>query len=311
MQTPLPQLSGDRVFLTDGGLETSMIFHHGLDLPHFASFKLLEDEQGRAALREYFSRFLDVAREHDAGFIVDTATWRSNPDWAALLGYDAAALDRVNREAVAFARELREQHGETDAPILVDGVVGPRGDGYVAGEMMSAGDAQDYHAAQVRSFAEAGADMVSAITMTYAEEAIGIARAAAAAGIPVAISFTVETDGRLPSGQALGDAIAQVDRETGGSVAYYMVNCAHPSHFEHVLADGGAWLGRIAGLRANASTLSHAELDEAEELDEGDPEALGAGYAALRMHLRNVTVLGGCCGTDERHVAAVAAAWEG
>ena len=311
MQTPLPQLSGDRVFLTDGGLETSMIFHHGLDLPHFASFKLLEDEQGRAALREYFSRFLDVAREHDAGFIVDTATWRSNPDWAALLGYDAAALDRVNREAVAFARELREQHGETDAPILVDGVVGPRGDGYVAGEMMSAGDAQDYHAAQVRSFAEAGADMVSAITMTYAEEAIGIARAAAAAGIPVAISFTVETDGRLPSGQALGDAIAQVDRETGGSVAYYMVNCAHPSHFEHVLADGGAWLGRIAGLRANASTLSHAELDEAEELDEGDPEALGAGYAALRMHLRNVTVLGGCCGTDERHVAAVAAAWDG
>ena len=212
---------------------------------------------------------------------------------------------------MAFAREIREQHGETGAPILIDGVVGPRGDGYVAGEMMSAGDAQDYHAAQVRSLAEAGADMVSAITMTYAEEAIGIARAAAAAGIPVAISFTVETDGRLPSGQALGDAIAQVDRETGGSVAYYMVNCAHPSHFEDVLAEGGAWRGRIAGLRANASTLSHAELDEAEELDEGDPEALGAGYAALRTHLRNVTVLGGCCGTDQRHVAAVAAAWDG
>jgi S-methylmethionine-dependent homocysteine/selenocysteine methylase len=311
MQTSLPQLSGDRVFLTDGGLETCMIFHHGLDLPHFASFKLLEHEQGRAALRDYFSRFLEVAREHGAGFIVDTPTWRANPDWAALLGYDAAALDRVNREAVAFAREIREQHGETDAPVLVDGVVGPRGDGYVAGKMMSAADAQDYHAAQVRSLAEAGADMVSAITMTYAEEAVGIARAAAAAGIPVAISFTVETDGRLPSGQPLGDAIAQVDRETGGSVAYYMVNCAHPSHFEHVLAEGGAWLGRIAGLRANASALSHAELDEAEELDEGDPEALGAGYAALRTHLRNVNVLGGCCGTDQRHVAAVAAAWDG
>src|SRR5687767_12596896 len=165
MQTSLPQLSGDRVFLTDGGLETCMIFHHGLELPHFASFKLLEDEQGRAALRDYFSRFLDVARERGAGFIVDTVTWRANPDWAALLGYDAAALDRVNREAVAFARDIREQHGETDAPVLVDGVVGPRGDGYVAGEMMSAGDAQDYHAAQVRSLAEAGADMVSAITM--------------------------------------------------------------------------------------------------------------------------------------------------
>ena len=311
MQTSLPQLSGDRVFLTDGGLETCMIFQHGLDLPHFASFTLLEDEQGRAALRDYFARFLAVAREHDAGFIVDTVTWRANPDWGTLLGYDAAALDRVNREAVAFAREVRDEHGETGAPVLIDGVVGPRGDGYVVGEQMSTADAQDYHAAQVGSFAAAGADLVSAITMTYAEEAAGIAGAAAAEGIPVVVSFTVETDGRLPSGQALGDAIAQVDSETGGSVAYYMVNCAHPSHFEHVLAEGGAWLGRIAGLRANASALSHAELDAAEELDEGDPVALGAGYAALHTHLRNVNVLGGCCGTDDRHVAAVAAAWDG
>jgi homocysteine S-methyltransferase len=310
MQNTLPQLSGDRVFLTDGGLETSMIFHHGLDLPHFASFTLLEDEQGRAALREYFASFVAVAREHDAGFILDTATWRSNPDWGALLGYDAAALDRVNREAVAFAQELRGEQDGADAPILVNGAVGPRGDGYVVELLMSADEAEEYHAAQVRSFAAAGADMVSAITMTYAEEAIGIARAAAAAGIPVAISFTVETDGRLPSGQSLGDAIAQVDFETGGSVAYFMVNCAHPSHFEHVLEQGGAWLGRIAGLRANASALSHAELDEAEELDEGDPDALSAEYVALRTHLRNVNVLGGCCGTDHRHVAAVAAAWE-
>jgi S-methylmethionine-dependent homocysteine/selenocysteine methylase len=285
-----------------------MIFHRGLDLPHFASYKLLEDEEGRAALRDYFSRYLAVAREHGAGFVLDTATWRSNPDWGALLGDDAEALDRVNREAVAFAQELREEHD--DAPVLVNGVLGPRGDGYAVDAVMSAEEAEAYHSAQVRSFAAAGADMASAITMTYAEEAIGIARAAKAAGLPVAISFTVETDGRLPSGQPLGEAIAQADFETGGSVAYYMVNCAHPSHFEHVLEEGGAWLGRIAGLRANASTLSHAELDEAEELDEGDPDELGAGYVALREHLRNVNVLGGCCGTDERHVAAVAAAWQ-
>jgi S-methylmethionine-dependent homocysteine/selenocysteine methylase len=308
MQTSLPQLSGDRVFLTDGGLETTMIFHNGLDLPLFASYKLLEDNQGRAALREYFSRYLEIAREHGAGFVLDTVTWRSNPDWGAQLGDDAAALDRVNRAAVAFAQQLREEHG-SDAPVLVNGVIGPRGDGYVVDDAMSAEEAEEYHSAQVASFVAGGADMVSAITMTYAEEAIGIARACAAAGIPVAISFTVETDGRLPSGQALGAAISQVDSETGLSVAYYMVNCAHPSHFEHVLAGGGSWLGRIAGVRANASTLSHAELDEAEELDEGDPSELGAGYAALRTHLRNVNVIGGCCGTDERHIAAVAAAW--
>ncbi len=308
MQNSLPQLSGHPVFLTDGGLETTMIFHKGIDLPLFASYKLLEDNQGRAALREYFSRYLAIARETGAGFVLDTATWRSNPDWGAQLGDDAEALDRVNRAAVAFAQELRAQH-ESGAPVLVNGVIGPRGDGYVVDGAMSAEEAEQYHSAQVASFAAAGADMVSAITMTYAEEAIGVARACAAAGMPVAISFTVETDGRLPSGQALGDAIAQVDSETRYSVAYYMVNCAHPSHFEHVLEGGGAWLGRIAGLRANASTMSHAELDEAEELDEGDPAELGAGYAALRTHLRNVNVLGGCCGTDERHIAAVAAAW--
>jgi S-methylmethionine-dependent homocysteine/selenocysteine methylase len=311
MQTSLPQLSGERLFLTDGGLETLLIFHKGFELPHFASFTLLEDEQGRAALRDYFAGFLDLAREHDAGFILDTATWRANPDWAELLGYDAAALDRVNREAVAFAEQVRDEHAGSGVPVLVNGVVGPRGDGYVAEALMSAEEAEDYHRAQVRSFAAAGADMVSAITMTYADEAIGIARAAAQAGLPVAISFTVETDGRLPSGQALGEAIAQVDFETDGSVAYYMVNCAHPSHFEHVVEQGGAWVGRIAGLRANASKMSHAELDEAEELDEGDPAELSAGYVALRSSLRNVNVIGGCCGTDHRHVAAVADAWTG
>ena len=310
MPTSLPQLSGERLFLTDGGLETVLVFQKGFELPHFASFTLLEDEQGRAAMREYFAEFLALARERGTGFLLDTATWRSNPDWAALLGYDAEALDRVNREAVAFAQAIRDEHADADTPVLINGVVGPRGDGYVVDGVMSAEEAEEYHAGQVHSFVAAGADMVSAITMTYAEEATGITRAAAKAGIPVAISFTVETDGRLPSGQPLGDAIAQTDFESESSPAYYMVNCAHPSHFEHVVRGGGAWVGRIAGLRANASTMSHAELDEAEELDEGDPDALGAGYLALRSHLRNVNVIGGCCGTDERHVAAVAAAWQ-
>jgi S-methylmethionine-dependent homocysteine/selenocysteine methylase len=309
MAPALPQLAGDRVFLTDGGLETTLVFHHGIDLPAFAAFPLLGDDRGRATLRDYFMSYLDAAREQDAGFVLDTATWRANPDWGAELGYDAAALDRVNRDAVAFAEALRDVAGDAPAPILVNGVVGPRGDGYLAGALMSASEALGYHAAQVGAFAAAGVDMISAITMTYAEEAIGIAGAASASGVPVVISFTVETDGRLPSGQALGDAIDQVDAETLGYPAYYMVNCAHPSHFAGVVADGAAWRDRIAGLRANASARSHAELDAAEELDEGDPAELAAGCAALRGHLPGVTVLGGCCGTDARHVAAVGAAW--
>jgi homocysteine S-methyltransferase len=311
MTPSLPQLTGDRVFLTDGGLETTLLFHRGIDLPAFAAFPLLDDAGGRAALRDYFARYLATAREQDAGFILDTVTWRANRDWGAQLGYDAAALDRVNRDAVQFAQALRDEAGEAPRPILISGAIGPRGDGYEPGAQMAASEAEAYHAAQVASFATAGADLVAAITMNYADEAIGVARAAAGAGMPAVISFTVETDGRLPSGQALGEAIEQVDAETLPSPAYYMVNCAHPSHFAGVVAEAGAWSDRIAGLRANASEKSHAELDEATELDEGDPSALAAGYVALRPHLRNVTVLGGCCGTDERHVTAVAAAWTG
>lgn len=303
----LPQLDDASLFLADGGLETSLIFHAGLDLPAFAAFPLLEDEAGRAALRAYFEPYLALAAEHEAGLVLDTVTWRANPDWGEQLGYDAAALDAANRAAVAFARALARDLPDW-VPVVVDGVVGPRGDGYVAGELMSAADAERYHAPQLAAFAAAGADMASAVTMTYAEEAVGIARAAGAVGLPAAVSFTVETDGRLPSGQPLGEAIEQVDAATDGAAAYFMVNCAHPTHFDAVLADGGAWRERVRGIRANASRMSHAELDEAEQLDAGDPAELGEQYRALREHLPALRVVGGCCGTDARHVAAIAAA---
>jgi S-methylmethionine-dependent homocysteine/selenocysteine methylase len=300
----LPQLAADRPFVTDGGLETTLIFHQGLDLPHFAAFDLLKDEAGAEALRRYYEPYLAIAREQGTGIVLDTATWRANRDWAERLGYSPDELAEANRRAVALVEGLREP----DVPSVLNGVVGPRGDGYVVGETMTAEEAEAYHAEQIGTFATTAADMVSAITMTYVEEAIGIARAAAAAGLPAVISFTVETDGRLPSGQALREAIEQTDAATGSSPAYYMVNCAHPTHFAGVLTDG-AWLERIGGLRANASTMSHAELDEATELDEGDPDELAAGYKAVSERLPNVVVLGGCCGTDARHVAAVADAW--
>lgn len=300
-RAPLPQLAGDRLFVTDGGLETTLIFQAGIDLPAFAAFVLLEDAGGRSALRDYFSPYLALAAEHDAGIVIDTATWRANPDWGQQLGYDADALDDVNRAAVAFAHELAAEL-PVEVPFVVNGVVGPRGDGYVAGVLMTAQEAEEYHAPQLAAFAEAGADMATAVTMTYAQEAIGVVRAADRAGLPVAISFTVETDGRLPSGQTLREAIEQVDAETDEAAAYFMVNCAHPTHFEHVLADDGAWRERIAGVRANASRMSHAELDEAEELDDGDPAELGMQYRELRERLPRLAVVGGCCGTDARHV---------
>ncbi len=305
----LPRLSGDRLYITDGGLETSLIFDRGLDLPCFAAFVLLADEDGRAALRDYFEPYLAIARAQEVGFVLDTATWRANPDWGAQLGYTPETLDEANRAAVAFAEELRAGAESETTPIAICGVIGPRGDGYDPGEMMSAEEARGYHARQVSTFAGSAADLVCGVTLTYPDEAVGIVLAAEQAGIPAAISFTVETDGRLPDGTGLGEAIEHVDAQTGGAARYFMVNCAHPTHFAGALQDGGAWLDRIGGVRANASTRSHAELDEATELDPGDPVDLGARYRELRAQLQAARVAGGCCGTDARHIAEVCAAW--
>lgn len=286
----------------DAGLETSMIFHEGFELPEFASFVLLDDPKGRDALGRWFDGFIELARAGGTGFVLDTATWRANMGWAGALGLDEAGIVRVNAEAVAFAKELRARHEGEALPILINGVVGPSGDGYRVDVGRAADEAERIHAPQVQALAAAGADMVSAVTMTHVEEAIGVARAAQAAGLPHVLSFTVETDGNLPSGQDLQEALAEVETATGGSALFYMVNCAHPSHFAHRLE--GPMRGRIGGLRANASRLSHAELDAATELDDGNPAEFGADYAALASLLPGLRIIGGCCGSDHRHVAA-------
>jgi S-methylmethionine-dependent homocysteine/selenocysteine methylase len=302
----LPQLDGG-LFLTDGGIETTLIFHDGLDLPLFAAFDLLKDDEGTEALRRYYEPYARLASGRGMGFVLESPTWRASPHWASEIGYSESELDALNRKAIALMEEIRERHESADAPMVISGCVGPQDDGYNPSELMSAEAARDYHSTQIATFADTAADMVTAITMTYAQEAVGLTRAALAAGMPVAISFTVETDGRLPSGQALGEAIEQVDVETGGGPAYYMINCAHPTHFDDVLE--GNWTQRIRGLRANASTKSHAELDEATELDAGNPVDLGNRYAELRTRLPNLNVLGGCCGTDHRHVEAICETW--
>jgi S-methylmethionine-dependent homocysteine/selenocysteine methylase len=297
--------------LTDAGMETALIFHQGIDLPCFAAFPLVDTEDGREALRRYYRPFLDLARDRGTPFVLDAPTWRANSDWGAELGYDAAALAAVNRRSVAFIDEVRREARPAGGPaVQLEALVGPRGDGYAPGAMMSADEAEAYHAVQLSALADTAVDLVAALTITDAAEAIGIVRAARSVRLPITIGFTVETDGRLPSGQALGDAIAEVDRETDGGASQFMINCAHPAHFAGVLAAGGDdWCGRIGGLRANASMLSHAELDAAEELDDGDPADLAARYVAVRELLPNLTLIGGCCGTDIRHVTAICEAW--
>ncbi len=301
------ELTGERdIYLTDGGLETVLVFQEDIDLPHFAACELYRSADGTDTLERYYRRHAGLARELGTGLVLDTATWRANPDWAERLGYDAAELERVNRAAVALARRIRDDF--LDVPVLVDGMVGPRGDGYIAGDQQTAEEAERYHGTQIRLFAEEGVDFVSALTLSYPEEAIGIALAARDAAVPVVLSFTVETDGRLPNGSSLREAIETVDRATDSYPSFYMVNCAHPTHLPEELLSGETWTRRVGGLRSNASRMSHAELDAAEELDAGDPVDLGARYATLRKRMPWLRVLGGCCGTDIGHVREIAVA---
>ena len=303
----LPQLDGG-LFLTDGGLETALIFHEGFDLPCFAAFTLLSDKAGRPALRAYYRRYIDIAKSHGIGFILESPTWRSSSDWGQKLGYTDSDLVAANRDAIDLMVELRGEYDGAATPVVISGCIGPRGDGYDPGAVMSPAEAEAYHGTQIRTFAKTEADLVTAVTMTNTNEAIGVTSAAKAAGLPVVISFTLETDGRLPTGQGLAEAIQEVDQATGNAPAYFMINCAHPTHFEGVLAADAPWLQRIRGLRANASTQSHAELDQATELDDGDPVALGQQHARLLQKFGHFRVLGGCCGTDHRHVEQICGA---
>jgi S-methylmethionine-dependent homocysteine/selenocysteine methylase len=306
----LPQLGGN-VFLTDGGLETTLVFLEGHELPYFAAFPLLEDGAGELALRKYFASYAQLAKDHAVGCVLESPTWRASADWGTKLGFSPDELRDVNRRAIALLLEIRAQYELPAAPIVVSGCIGPRGDGYNPESFMSATEAEHYHAAQATAFGDADADCVTAITMTYPNEAVGVTRAAQAAGMPVVISFTVETDGRLPNGASLREAIEEVDAETGHAPAYYMINCAHPTHFTGVLTPGAPWTTRIRGLRANASTKSHAELDQSTELDIGNPVELGRQYRDLMATLPSLTVLGGCCGTDLRHLTEISRAVRG
>lgn len=300
----LPQQQG-RMFVADGGIETHLIFNEGFVFPHFTVFELLDREGGPEALRAYYAPYLDIARRAGHGFVFDTNTWRANPDWGALVGYDAAGLRRTNIRAVELCRDIAKEFELAGVPTLVSGAMGPRRDAWQYDGVMSIAEALDYHASQVAAFAEAKADMVTILTLTNVPEAIGVARLAQEASLPCVISFTLETDGHLPGGKPLGEAITAVEDATNAYPAYYMINCVHPIHFASTIRHAGAWVDRIGGLRVNASMKSHAELDESPELDIGDWRDLAQRYQRLLPLLPNIRVIGGCCGTDHRHIDAI------
>lgn len=253
----LPQLASD-LFMADGGLETELLFHDGRELPCFASFDLLKDAEGTGRLRRYDRQYAQTAVDKGLGLVLEAPTWRANRDWAARLGHDAAGLDAMNRAAIGLMLEIRDAFERPRSPMVISGNLGPRGDGYAPDGRTTADEAEAYHGEQIATFAQTAADLVSAFTMNYVEEAIGVARAARRHGVPAVLSFTLETDGRLPSGDTLAEAIERTDAQTGRYPAYYMINCAHPTHFDRILDAAAPWAERIRGVRANASCRSHA-----------------------------------------------------
>lgn len=291
-------------FLTDGGIETDLIYRRGLDLPHFAAFPLLDTITGRAALRSYYTDYMDIAAVNDSALMLESPTWRANPDWGTVLGYPAPELARLNQAGITLMRDIQARHADDATEVVISGSIGPRYDGYSTDACMQPEEAASYHRPQLQAFATADADMASAYTITHTGEAIGIVRAARSIGLPIAVSFTVETDGRLPSGVSLAEAITEVD--AAAAPDYFLVNCAHPTHIRRALTTAGPWIERIFGIRANASRRSHAELDEANDLDDGDPGEFANAMVGLARMLPNLAIVGGCCGTDFRHVAALA-----
>jgi homocysteine S-methyltransferase len=306
-RTPWP--AAGTTVVTDAGLETWLVFQCGIELPAFAAYPLASTSTGRAVLTEYLQHYAAIASSIGAAAVLDAATWRANPDWGNVLGDDLGALGSHIDACIQVVADVRDTW-RSDQPFLINGPVGPRGDGYRVEDSMTPDAAADYHGFQVGRMADDCVDVITALTMGYVGEAAGIALAARAAGVPAVVSFTLETDGRLPTGMPLGEAIEATDAATGDYPLHYMINCAHPTHFDHVLDPAAPWARRIGGIRSNASALSHAELDEMVELDEGDPDDLARRYVAMRDQLPSLHVIGGCCGTDHRHVAAIAAAWQ-
>lgn len=304
MKTTFPTDSAE-LFLTDGGLETTLVFLQGFDLPFFAAFDILKHEKGYNAIKDYYRRYLEIAKKYKTNFILESPTWRANPDWIERIGYFRHQLQELNEKAVVLLQGLKTEFKNDIETILISGCIGPRGDGYVPENCMTIEESENYHAEQIKVLSQISVDLVSAITMNYVEEVIGIVKAAETFNLPVVISFTLETDGKLPTGMSLKEAIETVDKSVNIPPLYYMINCAHPTHFQKELNENEDWVKRIKGLRANASCKSHAELDESTVLDRGVPAELGKEYKNLKGLFPHLNVFGGCCGTDEEHILEI------
>lgn len=299
----LPQLNGHDV-ATQGGMETWLQYVDGFELQHFCFFDLLNNSKAVTALRDYHRKIIEAVIPHGFGILAEGLHYRASRDWGELLGYSREGLVEINFRGVEFYKELADEYESGDNPMPIGGVIGPRGDAYEIGKTPDAAEAEEYHSEQIQTLTDAGVDMITAATLSFVDEAIGIARAAKSAQIPIVLSFFTNSDGNLESGPTVREAIEAVDAATDSAPAYYMINCSHPLEFEPALEEA-EWTRRLGGFMPNAVASEKLSLCTLGHLEDGDPEELGHQMGSLARRFPHMTVWGGCCGTDSRHLGQI------
>jgi S-methylmethionine-dependent homocysteine/selenocysteine methylase len=294
------------LYLTEGGQETELMYRFGHELPQFALFPMLDKPEAAAALSGMYRRYLDTVARHGFSALMGGLDYRASPDWGGLLGYSASGLAEMQLRSIDFLRTAAKPYAGQIAHVLITGLIGPRGDAYQLNRTITAAEAEDYHAAQIATLRQAGVDLVSAMTFNSVAEAVGVARAAKRAGLPLCVHFTLDSTSRLASGPSVREAIEAVDAEAGDARPdFYGINCSHPLEFEPAI-EPGAWFRRVRSLRPNAAAMDKISLCKLGHLEDGDPAELGRQMGALAKRHPHLDVWGGCCGTWETHLDEIA-----
>jgi len=299
-----PQQKG-RFYLTEGGTETELLYRYGFELPQFAVFPLLDNPRAVSKMREMFRSYLEVAARHEMCALMGGLDYRASPDWGELLGYSPQGLAEANLRSIEFLRDIAGEYVSDIPDILIEGLIGPRGDAYERGASITESEAEDYHSVQLETLKKANVDLALAITFNNIPEAIGVARAAGRIGVPLAISLFLDSTSKLSSGASLAEAITAIDKETAQTPEFYLVNCSHPVEYEPAM-EAGDWIHRVRGVRPNASRMEKMALCQIGHLEEGDPVELGELCGDLARRHPHMDIWGGCCGTWDRHLDEIA-----
>jgi S-methylmethionine-dependent homocysteine/selenocysteine methylase len=300
-----PKQRPNKLFLTEAGIETELMYKWGFEIPHFAMFALLENDQIVSTLRGMYRSYLDVAAKHEMSFLMGGFDYRASPDWAELLGYGPEALKEANLRCLDFHRQMGAEYASDVPEAVTMGCVGPRGDAYQLNRTISEAEAEDYHSVQLTTLRDAKVPLVYAATFNNIPEAVGVVRAARRLGLPIALSFSLDSNSKLKSGPSVKEAIEAVDEATDRAPEFYAINCSHPVEFEPAL-EPGSWIERLRNLRPNASKMEKIALCKLGHLEEGDPIELGQLMGQLAKRYPHMDIWGGCCGTGEVHLEEIA-----